>query len=135
MSNDPINPSHYKQGKIEVINFIEDQDFDFHIGNAIKYLCRHRHKGDLINDLKKAIWYIQRKIDLISPVQTYEQLELPLKSLELEEPYNISPKDEEIDIQEHNISTCPWHGCFQCKEIRSTIKKTNTLTEKEQNAT
>lgn len=122
MSNDPINPSHYKQGKIEVINFIEDQNFDFHIGNAIKYLCRHRHKGDLINDLKKAIWYIQRKIDLELPVQTCEQLEL---SLEPGVPIEVSTPFE------HTMSTCPWHGCFMCKEIKTTIEKTNTLTEKE----
>ena len=39
--NDPVNhPSHYTSGKIEVIDFIEDQKFPYHLGNACKYLCR-----------------------------------------------------------------------------------------------
>ena len=60
---DAINPEHYRKGSIEVIDFIEDQDFDFRIANAVKYLCRYRYKGTQLEDLKKAHWYIQRVID------------------------------------------------------------------------
>lgn len=59
------HPSHYNQGSIETIDFIEDQHFDFHIGTAIRYLCRAGHKWNEIEDLEKAIWYIQRKIDAL----------------------------------------------------------------------
>ena len=39
IKNDPINhPSHYTSGKIEVIDFLEDQKFPFHLANAVKYL-------------------------------------------------------------------------------------------------
>ena len=39
--DDPVNhPSHYTSGKIEVIDFIEDQKMPYHLGNACKYLCR-----------------------------------------------------------------------------------------------
>lgn len=63
-SDSPINhPSHYNQGKIEVIDFIEDQDLGFHLGNAVKYICRCRFKGDVATDLEKAVFYIQRYID------------------------------------------------------------------------
>jgi hypothetical protein len=63
MQNDLVNhPSHYNIGKIEVIDFIEDQKLDFHSGNAVKYVCRAGKKGDEIEDLKKAIWYLERKI-------------------------------------------------------------------------
>ena len=66
--NDPVNhPAHYTQGKIEVIDFIEDQDLPFHLGNALKYICRCRFKGDVVTDLKKAIFYIQRYIDNHTP--------------------------------------------------------------------
>ena len=60
---DQINkPSHYTQGKIEVIDFIEDQQMDFVTGNAVKYLARYRFKGQPLEDLKKARWYIERLI-------------------------------------------------------------------------
>ena len=63
--NDPVNhPSHYTDGKIEVIDFIEDKKLDFHLGNAVKYISRAGKKNPdkKIEDLEKAIWYIQREI-------------------------------------------------------------------------
>lgn len=56
------SPKHYTQGSIEVIDFIEDQDMDFTLGNAIKYLSRYRFKGSGLADLKKARWYVDRLI-------------------------------------------------------------------------
>ena len=39
VTDDKVNhPSHYTSGKIEVIDFIEDQNFNYHRGNAIKYI-------------------------------------------------------------------------------------------------
>lgn len=63
-ANDPINPNHYKQGKFEVIEIIEDQKLNYHRGNAIKYICRAGRKDPTkeVEDLKKAIWYIERDI-------------------------------------------------------------------------
>jgi hypothetical protein len=66
--NDPVNhPSHYTSGKIEVIDFIEDQKFPYHLGNACKYLCRAGKKDPekTAEDLRKAVWYINRYIDLL----------------------------------------------------------------------
>lgn len=61
--NDSINhPSHYTQGNIEVIDFIEDQRMGYCLGNAIKYLCRYRFKDTALDDLKKAQWYMNRLI-------------------------------------------------------------------------
>lgn len=63
--NDTINhPSHYTDGKIEVIEFIEDKNLNYHKGNAIKYICRAGKKDPQkeIEDLQKAIWYINREI-------------------------------------------------------------------------
>lgn len=66
---DMVNsPSHYTQGSIECIDAIEEvvKHLDgmeaMCTGNAIKYLWRWRHKNG-IEDLKKAIWYLQRMID------------------------------------------------------------------------
>lgn len=60
---DVINhPSYYTRGKIEVIDFIEDQQLPYHLGNVIKYIARAGHKGDKLEDLKKARWYLDRYI-------------------------------------------------------------------------
>lgn len=65
MSNDNINhPPHYS-GKIEVIDFIEDQKLNFHRGNVVKYVARAGKKdpNTEIEDLKKARWYLTREIE------------------------------------------------------------------------
>jgi hypothetical protein len=62
---DPVNrPAHYTDGKIEVIDYIEDKGLGFCLGNAIKYISRagKKYKDKEIEDLKKAIWYIERRI-------------------------------------------------------------------------
>lgn len=63
--NDNVNnPSHYTQGNIEVIDFIDDQKFGYHLGNAVKYIARAGKKdpSKTEEDLRKAIWYIERFI-------------------------------------------------------------------------
>lgn len=63
---DMVNhPPHYTRGKIEVIDFIEDQQLPYHLGNVIKYVARAGHKGDKLEDLKKAQWYLARYIELV----------------------------------------------------------------------
>jgi len=59
---DRINPNHYKQGEIEVIDFILDQDFSYLEGNIIKYVSRYKYKNGL-EDLKKAQWYLNKLVE------------------------------------------------------------------------
>ena len=60
---DNVNsPAHYTFGKLEVIDVLEDWQLDFCLGNTIKYIARARHKGNELEDLKKAQWYLNRKI-------------------------------------------------------------------------
>lgn len=63
-SNNVNHPSHYTDGKIEVIDYIEDKKFGYCLGNAIKYISRagKKNKDKEIEDLQKAIWYIERRI-------------------------------------------------------------------------
>ena len=63
------HPSHYTQGKIEVIDFLIDQDMNFMAANAVKYLCRYRFKGNPVQDLKKAKWYLNRLIKEVEMAQ------------------------------------------------------------------
>ena len=60
------HPSHYCDGNIEVIDYIEDKGFGYHLGNAIKYISRAGKKDPSkeIEDLRKAVWYIERYIEL-----------------------------------------------------------------------
>lgn len=63
MNDDMVNrPPHYTKGRIEVIDFILDQDFGYLAGQVIKYVSRYRHKGSAVEDLQKAEWYLKRLI-------------------------------------------------------------------------
>lgn len=55
-------PPHYKVGGIETIDFIEAKQLNYNLGNAVKYISRADHKGNRIEDLQKAKWYIEREI-------------------------------------------------------------------------
>lgn len=60
---DNVNhPSHYKVGGIETIDFIEAKSLSYNLGNVVKYLTRADHKGNKIEDLKKAQWYLNREL-------------------------------------------------------------------------
>lgn len=64
------HPQHYNQKEIKCSkcsNYVECIDIvrhkNFNIGNAIKYIWRCEDKGKKVEDLKKAIWYLQDEID------------------------------------------------------------------------
>ena len=58
------HPPHYRDGGIEVIDFIEAKDLNFRLGNAVKYISRAGKKAtDPVQDLEKAAWYLKREID------------------------------------------------------------------------
>jgi len=65
---DNINPTHYKQGKVECIDAIESATINkkgadaYYTGNIIKYLWRSEEKGG-VEDMKKALWYLERMIN------------------------------------------------------------------------
>jgi len=63
MVEDPVNhPSHYKVGGIETIDFIESKELGYNLGNVVKYITRSDHKGNKLQDLQKAQWYLNREI-------------------------------------------------------------------------
>lgn len=57
------NPSHYKGNGMEAIDVIEGFGLGFRLGNAVKYILRAGRKDNRVQDLQKAIWYIQREIE------------------------------------------------------------------------
>ena len=62
------SPSHYTRGSIEVWDFIRDQKLNYHLGNAIKYICRAGFKGSKREDLEKAIHYLENELEHIRPL-------------------------------------------------------------------
>lgn len=67
--HDPVNhPAHYTDGKIEVIDFIEDKALGFCLGNTVKYIARAGKKDPekYTEDLRKAAWYLNREIESAS---------------------------------------------------------------------
>jgi hypothetical protein len=68
------HPAHYggANNDYEAIKVIEAWELDFCLGNAVKYISRAGKKEDMIQDLKKAKWYIDRKIYQIEPTKESE---------------------------------------------------------------
>jgi hypothetical protein len=66
------HPSHYggEDNPYEAIKVIDawDLDKDFYLGNAVKYLSRAGKKDNVVQDLKKAIWYIEKKINKLENI-------------------------------------------------------------------
>ena len=70
-SSNPVtkySPSHYQRGKVQVWDFISDQNLDYLSGNIIKYVCRAGHKDyeSELDDLLKAKAYLEKKIAQVS---------------------------------------------------------------------
>tara|TARA_R110000868_G_C10440231_1_gene725242 strand:+ start:66 stop:290 length:225 start_codon:yes stop_codon:yes gene_type:complete len=73
MSKELVNhPSHYggESNPYEAIKVIEAWELDFHLGNAVKYIARCGKKDDSLQELKKAAWYLNRKIKQLENNQT-----------------------------------------------------------------
>ena len=107
--NDAVNhPAHYTDGKIEVIDFIEDKKLPYHLGNAIKYICRAGKKDPdkTIEDLQKAAWYINRYIEKLEKKGSQSQ-ETKAGDGHF---YMVEP----FKAKEGFVADCP-HVCANCK--------------------
>ena len=63
IEHDPVNhPNHYTVGGIETIDFIEAKGLNYNLGNVVKYMTRADHKGNKVEDLQKALWYLNREL-------------------------------------------------------------------------
>jgi Protein of unknwon function (DUF3310) len=71
------HPDHYgdEDNPYEAIKVVEAWDLDFHLGNVVKYVSRAGKKGDALEDLKKARWYLERKIANLEKAQSDKKSE------------------------------------------------------------
>jgi hypothetical protein len=64
--HDSVNhPTHYTSGGIETIDFIEAKKLGYNLGNVVKYITRSGLKGNQLEDLRKAQWYLTREINSV----------------------------------------------------------------------
>jgi hypothetical protein len=80
------SPAHYTRGSIEVWDFIRDQELNYHLGNAIKYICRAGYKDSKVDDLKKAIHYLENELEHTSNRISYRvsNLQFPFEQTDSE---------------------------------------------------
>lgn len=121
--NDIVNhPSHYTDGNIEVIDFIEDKQLGFCLGNAVKYISRagKKYKDKEIEDLEKAIWYIKRRIKELKNGEQ-EKINERLEEMIEKEGLNrdLTPECPEVKIMPLGNS----------KKIADKVDKNSGLTE------
>lgn len=103
---DNITPPHYRSRAVECIEFTER--LNFCMGNAFKYVWRHREKNGA-EDLKKARWYLQRQLDscavmhLLEP-EEYAELMDGLEKCELD------------DLMQHVLEEILYHAFFESED-------------------
>lgn len=71
-TDNPVDhPNHYggADNPYEAIKVIEAWDLGFCLGNAVKYIARAGKKGDVVEDLQKAAWYIIHEINRIEEMR------------------------------------------------------------------
>ena len=68
------HPHYYRRGNLEPWDFIRDQGLSFHLGNAIKYICRAGHKGDNREDIEKAIHYLTNELQHVTTQQSSNRI-------------------------------------------------------------
>tara|TARA_R100001244_G_scaffold23384_2_gene24080 strand:+ start:37 stop:351 length:315 start_codon:yes stop_codon:yes gene_type:complete len=62
--NIQIGGNHYKDCKIQPVEYICSNGLDFLEGNVVKYITRHRTKGDGEEDIRKVIHYAQLILEM-----------------------------------------------------------------------
>lgn len=78
---DPVNhPEHYAKASITITINLEPiqlcECYDFCLGNAIKYILRAPYKGNALQDMKKAKWYLERELSTHYPWENYKPSKL-----------------------------------------------------------
>jgi len=123
MSDNINHPAHYTQGRIEVIEYIEDQKMGYCLGNAIKYISRARFKGKYKEDLEKAAWYINRAIKEFDELGSIDmEVQIPVQpDNEIKDKLNELIKmfdDHYHGIAEGADSTACNGSAFNVKELK-----------------
>ena len=80
-------PNYYQRGSTDVWDFIRDQGLNFHLGNAIKYICRAGYKDSRLQDLEKAIHYLENELEHEENVSIRAGEGIPIQISDRERPF------------------------------------------------
>ena len=111
-----IGGSHYKDMKIQPAQFINENNLLFAEGNAIKYICRHKHKGEM-QDLEKAKHYIDMILERDYPEKGKTVSEKLQDELE-----PITDFLEEAEKEKKELAECYKEAKRQTEERKSKDK-------------
>ena len=91
-------PDYYQRGTTDVWDFIREQGLNFHLGNAIKYICRAGYKDSKIEDLEKAIHYLENELTHVKNIylRASQGIPYPIQPTKLSE-FNQEILSEESD--------------------------------------
>lgn len=68
LDNNPVDrPAHYNSHKSGIEAIVITEQLGFNLGNAFKYVFRHENKWNPVEDLKKALWYLNREQFRLAP--------------------------------------------------------------------
>jgi hypothetical protein len=96
------HPLHYGGNSIyETIKVIEAWGLGYHLGNAVKYISRAGKKGDRLEDLRKAAWYLNRAIELAEPLDAEPPL---IRADPLADRETIIKDREKREEQDHAVN-------------------------------
>ena len=88
------SPDYYRRGSIEVWDFIRDQELSYHLGNAVKYICRAGYKDNYVEDLEKAIHYLTNELQNVPAIEPSDRVPSSIPYTERFEPAKFT---EEFD--------------------------------------
>ena len=77
-----IRPDYYKSGGMEAFDVIDAFNLDFNLGNAFKYIARAGKKGDKVEDLRKAVTYLNREIEKEDKKRIDEEFRRKIEKME-----------------------------------------------------
>ena len=113
-------PLHYETVEgWQPIDVIENYNLNFHEGNALKYIVRAERKNDLVNDLTKAIDYLERLIDFYKHPNYVPN---DLTPAELQKLYDHIVEDNVFDIDDYNLRDIAYDTITQPKIAISKLK-------------
>lgn len=125
-NHDNVNhPSHYTSGKIEVIDFIEDQKLPYHLGNVVKYISRAGKKDPTktVEDLEKARWYLDRYIKLLKgETEQTDQFRDGTKKIEPSQTETKKIETKKIETKKTETCDC-YHIGYNGSECWGTREK------------
>lgn len=126
--NDAVNhPSHYTDGKYEVIDFIEQWGLPYHLGNAVKYICRAGKKDPdkYVEDLEKALWYIHRWNSKENS-EDYAYRKLSIRRNDKKIKHSEFVKDKGLPPQLGHVI----FGCISYDDLNGSIKRAERILRK-----